>query len=95
MVRKKIPEDKKKFECPVEGCDCGEGGKRKMCANPSAVKNHVRFKHPEKFAALYPETKEGGDPEEGKSFRKGEGSGSGSGSGGEKEGGDWGGWVPF
>ena len=85
-----VPEDKKKYECPVEGCDCGEGGKRKKCANPAALKNHVRFKHPEQFASLYPAS----EGEKDTSFRKTKG-GSKGGSSGEEKGSDWGGWIPY
>ena len=98
--KRKIAEENKKFVCPVEGCNSGEGGTAKRCANPAALKNHVRFKHPEKFAALYPTTpKEGGA--EGKSFRKkrrgSEGKKDKNGSGNAEGEGDasWGGWVPL
>ena len=78
---KTIPEDQKKYKCEVEGCD-------KRCANPAALKNHVRFKHPVEFIKLYPEG--GGD-----STFRGEGSGKGKGEEGGSEEDKDDGWVPW
>lgn len=45
----KIPEEKKRYTCPVEGCG-------KKISNKQALKMHMQHKHPKEFKEEYGES---------------------------------------